>query len=79
MNIKVLSAEFEYVNGILTFSYFRVEISIGYTPQNIGGEVQLTETDGVSANSTEEEVIKAAKDFVIKTASTDAPKYPGLD
>lgn len=79
MNVEILGAEFNYVDDKLTFQSFRVEISIGYTPKNIGGEIQLTTEDGVSEKSTKQEVIEAAKDYVLKTASSEAPKYPGLD
>lgn len=79
MNVEILGAEFNYVDDKLTFQSFRVEISIGYTPKNIGGEIQLTTEDGVSEKSTKQEVVEAAKDYVLKTASSEAPKYPGLD
>lgn len=79
MNIEILGAEFNYVDDKLTFQSFRVDISIGYTPKNVGGEIKLTTEDGISENSTKQEVIEAAKGYILKTASADASKYPGLD
>lgn len=78
MNITVNGAQFGFVNGELTFQYYSVDISIGSTPSNIGGTIQVTPQQGVSLTSTEQEVIEAAKAYVIKMSSEETPVYPGL-
>lgn len=78
MNITVNGAQFGFVDGKLTFQYYSVDVSIGSTPSNIGGTIQVTPEQGISVSSTEQDVIDATKAFIVKMSSEEAPVYPGL-
>ncbi|MFT9390819.1 hypothetical protein [Leuconostoc pseudomesenteroides] len=79
MNITVNGAHFDFVDDNLIFQYYDVIVGIGSVPiSTIGGNVQVTPEQGVSANSTKQEVIDATKAFVFKTSSEEPSVYPGL-
>ncbi|MCT3071227.1 hypothetical protein [Leuconostoc citreum] len=61
MTINVDNAQVQFVDGKLAVQYFAVSFSAGDYPNHLNGNVQVTSDEGVTINSTPDEVIAIAK------------------
>lgn len=61
MNISVNGAQANFVDGKLALGYFNVSFSAGQFPNSLNGSLQIVPSDGVTIQSTPDEVVAIAK------------------
>jgi len=73
MNISVNNAQVSFVEGKLALGYFNVSFNAGQFPNSLNGSLQIIPSDGVSIQSTPDEVIAVAK-IKIQDLVADQPQ-----
>ena len=73
MNITVNGAQVIFVDGKLALEYFNVSFNAGQFPNSLNGNLQIIPSDGVSIQSTPDEVIAVAK-IKIQNLVADQPQ-----
>lgn len=73
MNISVNNAQVSFVDGKLALGYFNVSFNAGQFPNSLNGSLQIVPGDGVSIQSTPDEIIAVAK-TKIQDLVADQPK-----
>lgn len=73
MTINVDNAQVQFVDGKLAVQYFAVSFASGTYPNRLNGNVQVTPDDGVTINSTPDEVIALAKKKIQALFIDEAP------
>lgn len=73
MNITVGDANVSFTAGKLALKYFTVSFDAGTYPDRLNGAVQVTPADGVTIDSTEDEVKASAKAKIKALVADEAP------
>lgn len=61
MNIMVNDAQVNFVEGKLTLAYFNVTFNAGNFPNSLNGQLQIKPEQGVSLESSQDDVAAIAK------------------
>lgn len=71
MNITVGDLQVGFVNGALVLKYALVSFDKGEYPNRLNGSIQVTEEDGISVASSEDDIKAAAKAKIQKLVADD--------
>ena len=71
MNIQVLGAQVNFVNGKLVLGYFDVNVSAGTYPNSFSGSLQITEKQGVTLTTPQDEIEAVARQVIKDMVNKD--------